>query len=74
MKFYGLSPQTMREHMLFTALAAETLAEECGLDTRNAYTAGLLRTLGMMVLDRVSERLTNCAPYAHAKFGPYLCW
>lgn len=74
LKFYGLGPQTMREHMLFTALAAETLADESGFDSRNAYTAGLLRPLGMLVLDRVAERLTNCEAYEQSKYGAYLAW
>ncbi len=74
LQFYGVGPQTMREHMLFSALAAEMLAEECGLDPRHAYTAGLLRTIGMLVLDRVAERLTGCEVYDHARFGTYLAW
>lgn len=72
--FYGLQPQIIREHMLFTAIAAEMIAEECGIDSRNAYTAGLLRPLGMLVLDRVAERLTNCEPYDQGKYGSYLAW
>jgi HD-like signal output (HDOD) protein len=72
--FYGLGPQTLRENMLFTALAAETVADEVGIDSRNAYTAGLLRPLGMLVLDRVAERLTNCEPYEHSRYGAYLVW
>jgi HD-like signal output (HDOD) protein len=60
--------------MMFTALAAEMLAEECGIDPRNSYTSGLLRPLGMLVLDRVAERLTACEPYDHGKYGAYLSW
>jgi len=74
LRFYDLNAQTLREHMLFTALAAETLADEAGLDPRNAYTSGLLRSLGMLVLDRVAERLPNCEPYEHGRYGAYLVW
>ncbi len=74
LQFYDVGSQTMREHMLFSALATEMLAEECGLDPRHAYTAGLLRTIGMLVLDRVAERLTGCQPYDHGRFGSYLSW
>ncbi len=74
LNFYGIGPETMREHMMFTALAAEMLADECNLDPRNAYTSGLLRPLGMLVLDRVAERLTACEPYEHGKYGAYLAW
>lgn len=72
--FYDIKPQTLREHMLFAALAAEMLAEECGEDPRMAYTAGLLRPLGMLVLDRVAEHLTNCERYDKARYGDYRFW
>ena len=72
--FYGVPAEPLREHMLFTALACEALAEECGIDPRNAYTIGLMRTIGMLVLDRVAERLPQITPYDHGRMGGYLVW
>jgi HD-like signal output (HDOD) protein len=74
LKFYGVEMVPLREHILFTALACEALAEPCGLDVRSAYTVGLMRTLGMLVLDRVAERLPSIEMYDHARFGGYPVW
>jgi HD-like signal output (HDOD) protein len=74
LKFYGITPQQMREHMLLFALATESIADECGLDPRNAYTAGLLRTMGILVLDRVAERFGSCTPYQQDKHSSYILW
>jgi HD-like signal output (HDOD) protein len=53
--FYGVEAQNLREHMVCTALACEVLAAESGFNPRYAYTAGLLRPIGMMVLDRLAR-------------------
>ena len=73
--YYRVDPGPLRENMLYTALACEALAPECGLDSRRAYTAGLLRALGMLVLDRVAReflRLENA--YDHHRYGGYGSW
>ena len=72
--YYGVEAEPLREHMLFTALACEALADECGIDSRNAYTIGLMRTIGILVLDRVAERLPQIPPYEHARLGGYPVW
>ena len=72
--YYGVEAEPLREHMLFTALACEALADECGIDSRNAYTIGLMRTIGILVLDRVAERLPQIPPYDHARLGGYPVW
>ncbi len=71
---YGIDPGELREHMLRTALACEDLATECGLDPRSAYTAGLLRPIGLLVLDRLAEQYGNIAPYHPAHDADYLAW
>jgi HD-like signal output (HDOD) protein len=53
--FYGVEAEALREHMVATALACEALADESGFNPREAYTAGLLRPIGMMVLDRLAR-------------------
>jgi HD-like signal output (HDOD) protein len=45
--------------MLYVAFATEALARFAGADMRTAYTAGLLRPLGFMVLDRAGRGHVN---------------
>lgn len=71
---YGLSAEQLRESLLMHALASEELAGLAGFDGRVAYTCGLLRGLGLMVLQ---NELTNMAPpvvYAPANFATYAEW
>jgi HD-like signal output (HDOD) protein len=53
--FYGIEAQPLREHMVCMALAAEALATATEFNPRHAYTAGLLRPIGIMVLDRMAR-------------------
>ncbi len=52
---YCIEGKALRNNMLYTALATESLAHAAGIDPRLAYTAGLLRSLGLMVLDQASR-------------------
>lgn len=75
LQYYNIEAEQLREHMLFMALASELLAKDIGLDARTAYTAGLLRTLGMMVLDRVArERLPISEAFDPAAHDGYASW
>lgn len=74
LKFYNVPTEPLRANMLYTALVCEALAQECGFDARLAYTAGLMRTLGILVLDRVAELLTGVEPYNHEALGSYAMW
>jgi HD-like signal output (HDOD) protein len=61
--------------MLFGAFAAEALARASGLDARVAYTAGLLRPLGMMVLDRAGRgQLPWTERYTVSRWPTYSVW
>jgi RNA polymerase sigma-70 factor (ECF subfamily) len=71
---YGIDTDQLREHMLQTAFVCEHLATECGIDPRSAYTAGLMRPLGILVLDRLAEQYGNIAPYHPAHDSDYLAW
>ena len=51
LKMYGLPAATLWEATLATAAAAEVLARQTGSDAGLAYTAGLFRTLGQVMLD-----------------------
>ena len=57
---YGVSGAQLRENSLLTALGMEALAGPAGCDPRAAYTAGLLRSIGKIAL----ERLTRDRAYA----------
>ncbi|MGH7996991.1 MAG: HDOD domain-containing protein [Opitutaceae bacterium] len=55
LRYYAVEAEQLREHMICAALAAEALATAAGLNPRHAYTSGLLRPIGMMVLDRMAR-------------------
>jgi HD-like signal output (HDOD) protein len=52
---YRVSGIQMRENSLLTALIAEILADMAQLDKRAAYTAGLLRSVGKVALDKLTQ-------------------
>lgn len=56
MRFYPITNQRLRENSLLCGLAMEGLAGDVGLDARTAYTAGLLRSVGVVVLDTTAQR------------------
>mgnify|MGYP001068469355 CR=1 FL=1 len=45
----------LRENSLLAALVMEALASRVGVDTKLAYTAGLLRSVGKIALDRLTR-------------------
>ncbi len=53
---YGLPGTTLRSNTLFTALAVESLAKRAAVDSRAAYTAGLMRSVGKVVLDKMGRQ------------------
>lgn len=53
--FYGIGAERMRESLLLHALASEALARRADVDPRMAYAGGLLRTLGILILERVAR-------------------
>jgi len=55
LNYYGIEAEKLHDVMLYGALASEALARAAGVDPRPAYTAGLLRPLGLMVLDRAAR-------------------
>jgi len=59
--FYRVEPETVREHMVATGLATEFLAGRTDFNLRHAYTAGLLRPIGMLVLDRLARSTIGSA-------------
>ena len=53
---YHLSARAIFENSLCTALAMEIIARSAGEDGHEAYTAGLLRQIGKLVLGRILEK------------------
>lgn len=53
---YGISGSILRSNTLLTALAVESLAKRAAVDSRAAYTAGLMRSVGKVVLDKVGRQ------------------
>ncbi len=52
---YGLKRGELWEHSAVTALAAQVIARDRGLDANQAFTAGLLHDIGKIVLAGVLE-------------------
>lgn len=74
LKYYGIDAEQLREHMLYSAFICESLALQCGLDERSAYTAGLMRPLGMLVVDRLADGYRKVDPYHPAQDKDYMAW
>jgi HD-like signal output (HDOD) protein len=70
---YGVSGAQLRENSLLTALIMEVLASMTGIDTKLAYTAGLLRSVGKIALDRITRNGSYNGRYSrdHGKLGDW---
>jgi HD-like signal output (HDOD) protein len=53
---YGIAGATLRYNTLLSALAIESLAKRAAVDSRAAYTAGLMRSAGKVVLDKLGKQ------------------
>ncbi len=70
---YGMTAAQFRENALLTALTMEKLAHYGGLDPREAYTTGLLRSVGKVALDHLAKNGTNRV-YEYASRMPLAEW
>jgi HD-like signal output (HDOD) protein len=72
---YDVPARLVHDAMLHTALACEALAGPAGEDGRTAYTLGLMRPLGILVLDRSAQgRLGQNARYDASRWKGYSAW
>ncbi len=55
LRCYGFSAEAFQRHNLLSALIAERLAQATRADAPSAYTAGLLRRIGQLLLDQVGR-------------------
>ncbi|HEY8993962.1 MAG TPA: sigma-70 family RNA polymerase sigma factor [Lacunisphaera sp.] len=74
LKHYGIEASQLRQNMVYTAFMCEQLAVECRLDARQAYTAGLIRPLGLFIFDRLADRWPTFEPYHPIRDRDYLAW
>lgn len=75
LRCYGIDVDRLRESMLFHGLASEALASRAGLDPRNAYSGGLLRSIGMMVMDHAARlRMSPDETYSSSRHRCYQDW
>lgn len=71
---YGITGAQFRENSLLTALMMEQLADHAQLDPREAYTAGLLRSVGKIALNRLAAKTPDHPSYDTAGRGPLTIW
>ena len=71
---YGISGARLRENSLLTALVIEHLADCAGIDGRLAYTAGLLRSIGKIALDRLTRNSAYSGRYCGRESGRLGDW
>lgn len=74
LKHYGIEAAELRDQMLQAAFICEQLAEACGVDPRSAYTAGLMRPLGLLILDRLADQFEAAAAYHPVQDPDFLTW
>lgn len=64
LRFYPVDGRRLQLNALFVAVLMEELARPAHENPRNCYTVGLLRTLGMMALDRLVPEGVALPPFA----------
>jgi HD-like signal output (HDOD) protein len=72
--FYGVSAAQFRENALLTALIVEQLAGPADIDPAEAYTVGLLRSIGKIALDRWGRTPGRDVDYESKGSGPLADW
>ncbi len=55
--FYGFTGAHFRQNALLTALIAELLAPAAGACPQSCYTAGILRSIGKLAFDRLTQQV-----------------
>ena len=63
-RLYPVNGNRLQQNALYVAVIMEELARETRESTRSCYTVGLLRTIGMMVLERLAGPGAAIPPFA----------
>lgn len=75
LSFYGVTGPQLRDNTLVVALAIESLARLAGYDYRVAYTTGLMRATGKLVLDRYGkDAMQSGDRFSRSGLGGVLTW
>jgi len=75
LRWYGCTAERLWENAVCSALAMESLAQFVGINPRSAYTSGLMRSMGKILLDRLaSEQAPPPAPYSAEDGRPLGRW
>jgi HD-like signal output (HDOD) protein len=75
LRFYGCSADQLWLNAVSSALAMESLAQFVGLNPRSTYTAGLVRSLGKLILDAYGvQGASAAAPFDPASDQPLGTW
>lgn len=74
--YYALDGGVLWENSLACALASELLARQAGLDPQHAYTTGILRSLGKLMINTVCslEAAPATIPPYKLALGPLARW
>jgi len=73
LELYGITGEQMWENSITTALAMEALARRNrGVDDRAAYTIGLLRSSGKIILARIAAESAAAVCYPGEERAPFL--
>jgi HD-like signal output (HDOD) protein len=71
---YGVSGDRLRQNSLLVALLMEELAGVAGEEPREAYTIGLLRSLGKLALARLAGKQAGFTMFDPAQPGGLAAW
>lgn len=62
-RLYAFDASHLRQNTLFVAVLMEELAKVAGERPRSCYTVGLLRTIGVMALERIAATSADIPPF-----------
>ncbi|MBD5782328.1 HDOD domain-containing protein [Pelagicoccus sp. NFK12] len=71
---YGIDGWLFWENAVATGLAMEALAKARGLDEKEAYTLGLLKTMGKTIIDACSQKFMVPPRFSAKEETPLLLW
>lgn len=71
---YGVDGWHFWENSVAMGLAMEALAKARGLDEKEAYTLGLLKSMGKTIIDACAQKLMVPPKYSSTEESPLLLW
>lgn len=73
-RWYPISSTKIRQNALYVAVIMEELARVAGEKPRTCYTVGLLRTIGMLALDRLARPDLAILPFGESGEPDLMTW